>query len=229
MKTIRKHALNSLTQPKFLENAPLRVYAIASRYEVHDIAVLAARHTLRFPLLHEEYFPELELVDGGMIYRVLRYHKQCTAAALKVATKHTWIRDAYVFFDCSEASSDEDDDEDEKAGTHTTRIGTYPSPKHKNGFLKVVSVHPWWTKFMNATKVALTESICSETIRDKDRVRETLSSATQCSQCRKRVESDFSKFLDAYVDELEARVDEVSAYVPLFFFLSADPVVHWII
>lgn len=82
---------------------------------------------------------------------------------------------------------------------------------------------------MNATKVALTESICSETIRDKDRVREALSSATQCSQCRKRVESDFSKFLDAYVNELEARVDEVSAYVPLFFFLSADPVVHWII
>ena len=216
MGTIRKHALYSLTQLKFLENEPLRVYAIASRYGFHDTAMLAAQHTLRYPLLHSEYFSELEMVDGGTIYRVLRYHKQCTAAALKVATDHTWIRDAYVFFDCPEAISDEGDDNDEDedeevSGTCTTTIRTHPSRKHKNGYLKEVSVHPWWTKFMDTTKVALSESIYSETIRDKGRVMEALSSASQCSRCRRLVKSDFSKFLDAYVNELEARVNEVSA------------------
>lgn len=148
------------------------------------------------------------MVDGGTIYRVLRYHKLCTAAALEVATDHTWISNAYVFFDCPEADSGKDDDNDEgtkRFETRITTIRTFPSRKDKF-YLKDVSVHPWWTKFMDTTKVALSESICSETIRDKGRVTEALSSASQCSHCCKHVESDFLKFLDAFVIEMEARV-----------------------
>lgn len=172
----------------------------------------------------------MEIVDGGTIYRVLRYHKQCTAAALEVATNHTWIRDpgAYVFFDCPEAISGEDNDSDEEDNKgleiRWTTIRTNPSRKHKKGYLKDVSVHQWWTKFMDATKVALSESICKETIRDKGRETEARSSASQCSHCRKRVNLHFSKFLDAFVNEVEARVKEVSAYVPL----NADPLIDWI-
>ena len=228
IKAIQEHALHSLIQPKFLENEPLRVYAIAIRYGAHYTAVLAARHTLRYPLLHAEYFSELEIVDGGMIYRVLHYHKQCTAAALEVATNHTWIREEYVFFNCPEADSSEDDEDDEEnnkgSETCTTTIRTRPSNKHKNGYLKFVSVHPWWTKFMASTKVALSESTYSETIRDRSRIIEALSSASQCSRCHRQVNSDFSKFLDTFVNEVEARVNEVSTYVPL----SADPVILWI-
>jgi hypothetical protein len=218
IKTIQKHALDSLAQTKFLEN-PLRVYAIASRYGAHDTAALAARHVIRYPLLHATYFSDLELVDGGTIYRVLYYHKQCTAAALEVATNHTWIRDGtYVFIDCPEADSDEDKYEDDNHGdnkeleTHTTTIRTHPSRKHKNGYLKSVSVHSWWTKFMATTKVALSESIQSETIRDKGRVEEALSSASRCSRCGRRVMSDFNKFLEAFVSEVKERVSNVSAF-----------------
>lgn len=228
MKTIREHAIYSLRQSKVIENEPLRVYAIASQYGAHDTAVRAARRTLRYPMLHEEYFPELEMVNGGTIYRVLRYHKQCTAAALEVATDHTWIRDAaYVFFDCPEADSGEDDnnDEDNKGFENSTTIRTHPSRKHKNGYKKRVSVHRWWTKFMGTTKVALSESICSETIRDKGREMDARSSASQCSRCRKRVNSDFSNFLDAFVNEVEARLNKVSAYYVPF---SAEPVILWI-
>jgi hypothetical protein len=153
IKSIKEHARHSLIQPKFLENEPLRVYAIAIRYGAHFTAVLAARRTLRYPLLHAEYFSELGIIDGGTLYRVLHYHKQCTAAALEVATNHTWIREEYVFFNCPEAdSSDDDDDDDEEdnkgSETCTTTIRTRPSNKHKNGYLKAVSVHPWWAKFM---------------------------------------------------------------------------------
>jgi hypothetical protein len=219
IKIIREHAFHSLSQPKFLENEPLRVYAIASRYGAYDIATLAAQRTLRYPLLHAEYFSDLEIVDGGTIYRVLQYHKQCTVAAVEVATNHTWIRDAYVFFDCPEANSGEDDENeednrDEGLQIYTTTIRTRPSRKYKNGFLKPVSVHPCWIRFMATTKVALSESPYSETIRDKDRVMEALSSASQCSHCRKLVKSEFSNFLDTFVKEVEARVNEVSAYVP---------------
>jgi len=220
IKTIQKHAFYSLSLPKFLENDSLRVYVIASRYGAHDTAALAARHVLRYPLLHAKYFSELEIVDGGTIYRLLYYHKQCTAAALEVATNHTWIRDrTYVFIDCPEANSDDDEDEDEDDDnkgleTCTTTIRTLPSRKHKNGYLKSVSVHPWWTKFMATTKVALSESIYSETIRDKGRVKEALLSAFKCSYCRGHVKSDFAMFLEAFVNEVEETVNKVSAYVP---------------
>jgi len=181
---------------------------------LNDIATLAAQRTLRYPLLHAEYFSDLEIVDGGTIYRVLQYHKQCTVAAVEVATNHTWIRDAYVFFDCPEANSGEDDENeednrDEGLQIYTTTIRTRPSRKYKNGFLKPVSVHPWWIRFMATTKVALSESPYSETIRDKDRVMEALSSASQCSHCRKLVKSEFSNFLDTFVKEVEARVNEI--------------------
>ena len=223
IETIRERAIYSLGQPKFLENEPLRVYAIASRYGAHDTATLAARRTLRYPLLHAEYFSELEVVDGGTIYRVLRYHKECTAAALVVATDHSWIGDTYVFFDCPEVNSGEDDDDEDNKGFGTrTIVRTQPNRKHKNGYDKIISVHRWWSKFMDATRVALSESIHSEAIRDKGRVMEALLSASQCSRCRKRVNSDFSNFLDAFVTEVETRVDKVSAYA------SSDPMILWI-
>jgi BTB/POZ domain len=219
IKTIQEHAIYSLRQPKFLENEPLRVYAIASRYGAHDTAVLAAQNTLRYPLMHAAYFSELEMVDGGTIYRVFRFHKQCTAAAERVATDHTWIKDTYGFFSCPKANSGEDGDNDgeDNKGFDIHTISSIPSRKYKHGYLKRVYVHRWWTKFMDTTKVALSESPYSETIRDKSRVMEALSSASQCSHCRRcDVKSDFTRFLDAFVDEVEARVKEVSAYVPFF-------------
>jgi len=62
---------------------------------------------------------------------------------------------------------------------------------------------------MDTTKVALSESIHSETIRDKGRMTEALLSASRCSRCRERVNSDFSNFLDAFVTEMEARVIKI--------------------
>ena len=157
IKNVQEHAIYSLRQPKFLENEPLRVYAIASRYGAHDTAVLAAENTLRYPLLHAPYFSELEIVDGGAIYRVFQFHKQCTAAAEKVATEHTWIKDTYTFFDCPKANSGEDDDNDGENNKEfdMTTICTRPSRKYKQGYHKHVYVHQWWTKFMDTTKVEI--------------------------------------------------------------------------
>ena len=222
IKNIQEHAIYSLRQPKFLENEPLRVYSIASRYGANDIAVLAAQNTLRYPFLHAAYFSELEMVDGGTIYRVFQFHKQCTAVAERAATDHTWIKGGYMFFDCPKASLGEDGEDNKGLEIRMTTICTRPSRKYKQGYFKCVYVHQWWTKFMETTKVALSESAHSETIRDKGRVMEALSSASQCSHCRRcDVKSEFSNFLDAFIDEVETRVKEVSAYVSL----SADPVI----
>ena len=225
IESIQIRALSSLAQTEFLENEPLRVYAIASRFGAHETAALAAQRVLRYPLLHAEYFSELELVNGGTIYRILHYHKQCSAAALKVATDHTWIRDGtYVFIDCPGADSDGDGDgdadlDDDLKGFETsTTIRTHRSNRYKNGYPKSVSVHRWWSKFMATTKVALQESIAAVTIRDMGRVTEALSSAFLCRHCRKRVKSDFAKFLDAFVNEVEERTNDVSASMCSFKF-----------
>jgi len=215
IKTIRDHSIYSLNQPKFLEKEPLRVYAIASRYGAHDAAALAARHTLRYSLVHAEYFPELEMVDGGTIYRILGYRNQCTAAALEVATKHTWIRNLYVFFNCPQVKVESGEFGEDNSGSAITAISQKAAyPRREEDFPYSVTVHRWWTKFMAATKVALSDSINPETIRDKSRVMEALSSASQCSHCRKRINLDFTNFLEAFVNEVEARVSEVKFVRP---------------
>ena len=153
------------------------------------------------------------MIDGGTIYRVLHCQKQCMVAAIDIATDHSWIRDeTYVFIDCPEASSfdsDVDNNEIDDYNTRTTTIRTVRSRKHKNGYLKTVFVHRWWSKFMATTKVALSESIRPEVIRDKSRIKEALSSASECSHCRRKVGSDFIDFLEAFENELQRRIDEV--------------------
>jgi len=62
---------------------------------------------------------------------------------------------------------------------------------------------------MATTKVALASSIAPEVIQDMGRVTEAFSSAPMCRHCRKRAKSDFAKFLDAFVHEVEERVENV--------------------
>ena len=91
IKTIQDHY--SLSQPKFLENEPLRVYAtsIASRYRARDTAALVARCTLRYPL-DAEYFYKLEIADGETVYRVLWYPKQCKVARPWISVTRAYTR-----------------------------------------------------------------------------------------------------------------------------------------
>ncbi|KAG5654172.1 hypothetical protein H0H81_006554 [Sphagnurus paluster] len=80
MDGIQQHLRTLLVEPRFIEQQPLRVYAIACRYGWIKEAREAARNTLRYPA-DTPLVDELELISGGTYHRLLQYRKECGETA----------------------------------------------------------------------------------------------------------------------------------------------------
>jgi hypothetical protein len=91
MRLANNTALRLLVQPRFLEAEPLRIFVFAYRLQAKAEARLAAKYTLRRPLLIQGSFTELELVNAMVLFRIQLYHQKCTRAAAKAARSHNWI------------------------------------------------------------------------------------------------------------------------------------------
>jgi hypothetical protein len=206
MGEIRKVVAQRLTKPRFLEQNPLRVYAIACQHKLEAVALLAAKHTLRRPALEDAYFPELLSIDAGKLYSVLQYRKECGETAMQVASSYLWITPTnYTFFGCS----------DHTMSHFSVQFLSAPSRKHKYGYEYDVSVHPWWSEYMKSTRVALQSSSCGETAKDATRVDCALAEATKCSACRPAVAAHFRQFVNTFAKEIDQRISEVQAHSPL--------------
>ncbi|OJT11030.1 hypothetical protein TRAPUB_12454 [Trametes pubescens] len=72
-----------LAAADFVEQQPLKVYALACTHGFDRAARLAARRTLRLPM-HLGYVPELGALTGSAYHHLLEYRKECTVAAQAV-------------------------------------------------------------------------------------------------------------------------------------------------
>lgn len=73
---------------------PVLLYFIACRFGMRELAVTAARRTLRSEIMQLST-PVSDLdalgVSGGCFYRLLDYHRRCRAAARSIVDTDTWI------------------------------------------------------------------------------------------------------------------------------------------
>lgn len=72
-----------------VDTDPVRVFAIACLAEAPQVALLAARETLKKPYVHIAKFdvPELNQIRAGTFCKLLRYHDRCgELASQKIAT-----------------------------------------------------------------------------------------------------------------------------------------------
>ncbi|CAL1706755.1 unnamed protein product [Somion occarium] len=80
---------------KFVESDPLRVFAVACRFKHVSLARRAAHYTLR--LLQRDiiqaYIPEFKFMPSDMLQYLLRYHEQCSNAAVALTKEFTWVRE----------------------------------------------------------------------------------------------------------------------------------------
>ena len=73
---------SSLASSKSSEpSSAVRIYAIACRHSMRDIARDAARASLHGSVI-DEYFPELETITAGAYFRLQRYHKTVSTTIL---------------------------------------------------------------------------------------------------------------------------------------------------
>jgi hypothetical protein len=80
MKRVGKFVVKMITAPQFLEQEPMRVFAIACRYRAEAETTIAARYMLRFAAWEPAYVAELDFISGSDYQRLIRYHASCGQA-----------------------------------------------------------------------------------------------------------------------------------------------------
>lgn len=73
-----------LVSPRFMGDSPLRVYAIASRFELEPEAKIASRHTLTCVILDCPLSEELKYITAHAYHRLLVLHRTRAEAAQKL-------------------------------------------------------------------------------------------------------------------------------------------------
>ncbi|KAI9508150.1 hypothetical protein F5148DRAFT_1275908 [Russula earlei] len=70
-----------LVSPAFLETAPVRVFAIASRFDLEEEAKIASKHTLRVRVLDVPLCDDLRHISAFSYHRLLDLHRRRADAA----------------------------------------------------------------------------------------------------------------------------------------------------
>lgn len=178
---------------------PLQVYARASLQGCEEEMRVAARMSLRHPIL-ETYIPELETLSAGTYHHLLTYHRECGRVAADVVDNLEWVTDLFnvkhgvpVFFTCSLC------------------------PVHKLGKLtddKDVSedlyTPMWFHSLLIALKQALQDTPCGSTLDDPELAEQSLAAAMTCLVCRTSALSDCRRFTRVLKELISQAVSKVS-------------------
>jgi hypothetical protein len=73
-----------LVSPAFLETAPVRIFAIASRFDLEEEAKLASKHTLHVRVLDMPLCDDLRHISAFSYHRLLDLHRRRGEAALQM-------------------------------------------------------------------------------------------------------------------------------------------------
>jgi hypothetical protein len=195
MEGLEKHVRRALVAPHFGEKDPMRVFAIACRYKLDEEVQIAAKYTLRLPILQRPYVPELEYITGGHIQRVEEYYGRCVDAAKAVAGNLKWLsRDSFVWFgrSCRNTSC--------PCAPGFVEVGM-----HRHSTL----VQKWWFDYLQSTTVALSLQPYGEVVKRSDLMDTALREACDCEVCGSRAFRELREFAELYAKEIDRVVSEV--------------------
>lgn len=77
IETLRKQLISE----RYLQQSPTRIYAVASRYDLEEVAKLASQHTLGISILGEPLSEELKYISAYSYHRLLALHHTRAKAA----------------------------------------------------------------------------------------------------------------------------------------------------
>jgi hypothetical protein len=178
-------------------NDPIRAYAVATRFQLKDEAIRAARGTLRLSMskiLDQTQGAELKYISGTQLHGLYSYHHKCGRAASALASTSTWAphtSPSKIWFSSHSSCT-----------TSAFLIdGSWCYPK------------TWWVEYMRASSAELASQPYGITVKKPELVDTALKKATACGMCRDRVFEELPKFLETYAAEVERVVSEVKADV----------------
>lgn len=191
-----------LLRPDHLEADPYVIYALASYAGMHDIAAVAARHTLPHPI--PSTLKLTEMAEGSALVRLLEYRRRCAAAAASVARiaddrvpwwiQMQWRRLCFLgqCWECAKLLPGR------RLKWDRTACGSLQVPEY-------------WVLYMAGVGAALGEKLDPRVARDAMLVGPALESAMRCSKCAGKAWWDMEEFAGILADAIEEAIYSVSA------------------
>ncbi|KAI6023343.1 hypothetical protein EDC04DRAFT_300183 [Pisolithus marmoratus] len=197
---IERTVCKSLFSPKILEVNSLRCFALACRARMQNECILAAKHTLREPLV-PPWFEEIELITSTELLALLTYHRKCTTAVQALKDDLSWIRAEYPQQNAVRWMIALEPDDYSHCCQRSTS-GRYP-------VFNKVAVAQWWEAFMDSTFLDLRDKPCAETIRQN--VEKAIQAVRQrnCRYCSPVVPGAMRDFATLFINKLEELIVEV--------------------
>ncbi|KAI6122617.1 hypothetical protein EDD16DRAFT_745064 [Pisolithus croceorrhizus] len=196
---IESTVCKSLFSSKILEANSLRCFAIACRASMRDECVLAAKHSLREPLV-PMWFEEIELITSSELLSLLTYHKECSEAVQVLKDDCCWIRTEYPIWSAAPwmLGYNSSGSHCGCARTASTRftLPAFPSAQ-------------WWETFMDSTFVDLRDKPSAETVRQN--VEKAIQSVRQrgCGSCSSVVPSAMRDFETLFINKVEELIAKI--------------------
>ena len=194
---IERIVCKALFIPKILEVDSLPCFAVARRADLHEQCVLAAKYSLREPLI-PAWFEGMQFISSADLLALLTYHKDCADAVLTLQSNLVWIQNHYQQFSAIEWMFDCDS------------CPRYPRSDKYQLFGKEVAL--WWADFMDETFLEIRDRPCAQTVEKgaKEAIRK-FRAQYKCSRCSSAVSGGIREFVALFTDQMEGVIAKVSS------------------
>ncbi|KAH7922629.1 hypothetical protein BV22DRAFT_1037294 [Leucogyrophana mollusca] len=188
MEAAMQHIFAELNKSTFTKSDPVRVFALAVRFQMPHVARSAAKYSLSLPLARHSYFPGLKDISGADLHHLLQYHLDCGEAASQ-ALRSWHIRNSdnqtWAWYSCKNL----------KARPCCSQAGVL-------GGLST----SWWATYAKETYDALRERPSRQTVESGDLAATAINQASSCPGCSKKAPSNMARFRALIVEEIDKAV-----------------------
>ncbi|KIJ65515.1 hypothetical protein HYDPIDRAFT_27516 [Hydnomerulius pinastri MD-312] len=205
--TIEKKAAQAISNPKILEVEPLRCFAIAHRGRLRDETLLAAKYTLRRPLI-PTWFEEIELLTATDLLALLTYHHKCGNAVHALKDDLSWMKTHFGSQAACSWLSGQLNSTDYNGYPRRTPCGCPRSALPKYNPFGEQNLQ-WWNDFMEGTFLVLRDKPCGATI---EAAAEEVVKAVRtrgCQVCSPGVVEGMREFSAVFARKVEEVVSQV--------------------
>lgn len=203
---IERRVCQALASPKVLEAEPLRCFAIARNARLTDETIIAARYTLRQPLI-PTCLPEIDMITASDLLALLTYHKKCSVAAASLLANLDWMTNYYS--NPSGCNWLLDTRRVDFRGRTLDPICNCARSDKAEFQLWKSAPFSWWTTYMEETFESLRDTPSGDIVRSE--VEKTIQKVrkrgcTACSTHVKEKMEEFSNLLALTVDKATASI-----------------------
>ncbi|KAH8093878.1 hypothetical protein BXZ70DRAFT_368368 [Cristinia sonorae] len=202
LEVMRKYAMDGLQQrvarrlEPFATSEPVRVFVVASCFGFERLARAAAYQTLRlsiWPLAADVSAPELQNITAATFQDLLRYHRQCSEAAVEAMSELKWLQKT----DWAWLNSD-------------SRCGCPSASNTYQFYNRIYTPKRWWVDFLqDARDQVLLKPLGSMGPRPTFLKGGSLSQLRSCMHCRVAGISDLIEFAELVQERIEIVIKEV--------------------